>query len=147
MTTHSHAIRKLRKLLTRKGYELADTNMLGADRYQLTECSDVTVWPDMREFHIAAAIRQVETDTRRKNPETSNETARAQTVWELAEVDRLEREAVDRALVKDIRLGGASKGLTESDVDALTKRAERILANRRSLDRLMRERPLGAGKR
>lgn len=136
--------RKLRRLLEQKGYEADEPDIMGATRYSLVGARDVLFYPNMGDFPLKAAFRQIETDTRHRDPEHTNETARAQTAWEAQEQERLEREAADAARVKNTRLGGLSAVLTEKEVDAVARRTEKNIAHHRQLERMMRQKPLAS---
>ena len=142
MTTDSHARRKLRKLLTRKGYELTGTNLLGVECWQLATCGDIYIAPTDHRPLVESLIRRVESECRRKDPEVTNETARKQAAWEQVEADRVERERLDFEATKNLRLGGLAASLTELQVDQVARRAESNAAHRRQIERLMRSKPL-----
>lgn len=138
MSSHEKA---LLKLLRKHGYEPED-NEFGIRIFTAPGCRPVDLWQTPEKSTCERFTRQILRDT--KPPEKEND-------WETTERKRAEaqalREAADAARVKNTRLGGLSAVLTEPEVDAVARRTERDMADRRELERLIRERPLGAGRR
>lgn len=133
----------LLKLLRVSGYELTNENAFGFRTYSRLGHTDVIVRPGIpsRQASDLTTLIRRETARERRTEETPAAILK-QREWDASERERTEREAADRALVADRRLGGLSAVLTESEVDAIVARAERLAADRRAMNRLMRERPL-----
>lgn len=139
MSSHEKA---LKKLLTKHEYELTHTNDFGVRVFVKPGCTDLVIYPKVT---ATAALRFTQQILREsKKPEPENE-------WQAAERQRAEaqaaRKAEDAARVKDLRLGGLSAVLTEDEVTKVARQAERDMAFTRQLEHLIRERPLGAGRK
>jgi hypothetical protein len=133
----------LLKLLKVSGYELTDENAFGFCTYSRLGHTDVLVMPGIPSRQAANLTTQIRRErAREKRTEETPEAILKQREWDASERERTAREAADRALVADTRLGGLSAVLTEDEVEAIVDRAERRAADRRALTRLMRERPL-----
>ena len=133
----------LLKLLKTSGYAVTDENAFGFRTYGRLGHTDVLVMPGIpsrRAGELCALVRR-EVVRERRTEETPEAIAKQQE-WEAGERERANREEADRARVADLRLGGASRYLSEREVDAVAARLERREADRRQIDRLMREKPL-----
>lgn len=131
------------KLLAKHGYD-CDANPFGYRTFTRAGCRPIDLYPSPVKATCERFTRQVTQDMRRLVEPPEND-------WEAEERKRAEaqklREAADAARVKKTRLGGAAAVLTEPEIDAVARQAERTMADRRQLERLMRERPLGAPRR
>ena len=139
MSSHEKA---LLKLLHRHGYDCS-TNLFGVRTFTRDGCTPVELLP--RTFpDVCKRLTALVVAENRKHVEPES-------VWVRDERRRAEaqalREAADAARVRDTRLGGLSRVLTEPEVDAVARRAEHDFAERRRMDRLMRELPLGASRK
>jgi len=135
--------KRLVKLLKTSGYEMTDENLFGFRTYSRLGHTDVLLMPGIPSRQAAVLTAQIRRETNReRRTEETPEVLVKQAQWEAGERERADREAADRALVADRRLGGLSAVLTEPEVDAVAARAERLAADRRAISRLMCERPL-----
>lgn len=137
--------RRFRRLLAVKGYDLAESNLLGASKYVLAGCRDVWLYPDSTSEHLRLLTRQVEWDTRGRDPEDTNEYRAELTVWEQQEADRVVRERADREAVEARQK--AAWNLKQDEIERIAAVIERREAAARDLRRLMTSRPFGAPAR
>lgn len=133
--------KRLLKLLHRHRYELVDSNGLGVRLYRLPDCRDVLLYQKVSEAAAREFTRQINADTKRRDPENTPELEAARVAWEAQEKERLKQVEADRLRVKDLRLGGLSARLTETQVDAVTRRAEQLAAEQTMFRRMMTHRP------
>lgn len=133
--------KNLIKLLTKHGYS-CDENGFGYKIFRRDGCRNVELYPQANKAACERFTRQVQADVTPHVPESE---------WEATERHRAEdqklRAAADAARVKKTRLGGLAAILTEMEIDRVVARAEQDLAGLRFMDRLIRERPLGAGRK
>ncbi len=142
MSSHEKA---LNKLLAKNGYECTNTNDFGVRVFERSGCTRLVIYPRVTASAAVRFTQQIEQDVKKLRP------AEPENDWEAAERKRAEaqklREAADAARVKNTRLGGLSKVLTEREVDQVARKAERLAADFRTLDHIIREAPLGAGRK
>lgn len=132
--------RKLTRLLTRRNYELT-VNELGSECWSFPGCTDIWIHPTASPQILQTLIRQVQTDSMRRDPENTPEQARQQAVWERQEAERVERERADAARVAPHRLNGYAAYLTEPEIDAIEAHLIAKHQAERQLVRSMRHYP------
>lgn len=137
--------RRFRRLLAVKGYDLAESNLLGASKYVLAGCRDVWLYPDSTSEHLRLLTRQVEWDTRGRDPEDTNEYRAELTEWEQQEADRVARERADREAVEARQK--AAWGLELDEIERIARLVEQRRADDRNLRRLITSRPFSAPAR
>ena len=132
--------KNLLKLLRKHDYTLHE-NEFGFRMFTHALYRPVDLYSQAGKAACLRLTRQVQQDVCPRVPET---------VWEADERRRAEaqklREAADAARVRRTRLGGLAVYLTEPEIDLVVVRAEQDLAGMRGMDRLIRERPMGAGR-
>lgn len=139
------ASRRFRRLLASKGYDLSESNLLGASKYVLTGCRDVWLYENTTPEHLKQLTRQVEQDTRGRDPEDTNEYRAELGEWEQLELERVARERADREAVEARQK--AAWGIRPEQIKQIAALVEQREAEERNLRRLMTSRPFGAPAR
>lgn len=118
------ASRRFRRLLAAKGYDLSESNLLGASKYVLAGCRDVWLYDNTTPEHLKQLTRQVEEDTRGRDPEDTNEYRAELTEWEAQETARVAREAAEQVAIEERQR--SAWGLELAQINAVAARAEQI---------------------